>query len=78
VDGVGDQRQRVGGIAEGQFGDDEGRVERCADREGRVKALRHVAMTVMIVPVAVVVMMVIVRHSADNRRLQRELRRRRL
>ena len=70
VNGVRDQRQRVGGIAEDQLGDDEGGIERGADRKGRAETIRRMAVPGMAVGVAmrvgmiVMVVVVIVRHGA--------------
>ena len=69
VNGVGDQRQRVGGVAEDQLGNDERGVERGADRERPAEIVRRVAVAGvimgMIMRVGMFVMMVIVRHSAS-------------
>ena len=66
MNGVRDQRQRVGGISEDQLRYDEDGIERGADRKGRTKTVRRVAVPGMVVTmrVRVIVMVVIVRQSA--------------
>ena len=73
MNGVRNQRQRIGGVAEDQFRNDEGGIERGADGERPAEIIRRMAVTgvtmgMMIMPVGMIVMRVIVRH-ADNRRL---------
>ena len=70
VNGVRNQGQRVGGIAEDQLGNDERGIERGADGERPAEIVRRVAVAGvtmgMIMRVGVIVMSVIVRH-ADRR-----------
>ena len=69
MNGVRNQRQRVGGIAEDQLGNDERGIERGADGERPAEIVRRVAVAGvtmgMIMRVGVIVMRVIVRHSAS-------------
>src|SRR6266496_1932673 len=69
VNGVRNQRQRIGSVAEDQLGNHEGRVERGADGERPAEIVRRVAVAGvtmgMIIPVGMIVMRVIVRHSAS-------------
>ena len=69
MDGVRNQRQRVGGVAENQFRNDERGIERGADGEGSAEIIGRMAVAGgtmgMIIPVGVIVMRVIVRHSAS-------------
>ncbi len=69
VNGVRNQRQRVGGVAEDQFRNDERGIERGADGERPAETIRRVAVAGvtmgMIMPVGMIVMSVIVRHSAS-------------
>ena len=69
VNGVGNQRERIGRIAEDQFGDDKRSIERGADGESPAEIVRRMAvagMTMgMIMAVGVIVMRVIVRHAAS-------------
>ena len=69
MDGVRNQRQRVGGVAEDQFGNDEDGIERGADGERPAEIVRRMAVAGvtmgMIMRVGVIVVSVIVRHSAS-------------
>ena len=73
MDGVRNQRQRVGGVAEDQFGNDEGGIERGADRERPAEIVRRMAVTGvtmgMIMRMGVIVVSVIVRHARKSRRI---------
>jgi hypothetical protein len=64
VNGIGDQRQRVRGIAEHEFGRDEGHVERHANRKRGPEIIRRVAVPGMAVAVRVAVMVVVMGHGA--------------
>ena len=72
MNGVRNQRQRIGGVAEDQFGNDEGGIERGADGERPAEIVRRVAVAGvivgMIMRVGVIVMSVIVRHRLDKLR----------
>ncbi len=59
MNGVRDQRQRIGGIAKNQLGNDERRVERSADRKRRAKTVRRVAVPGMTVGVTMRVGMIV-------------------
>ena len=69
MNGIRNQRQRIGGVAEDQLGNDEGRIERGADGEGPAEIVRRVAVAGvtmgMVMRVGMIVMRVIVRHSAS-------------
>ena len=75
MNGVRNQRQRVGGVAEDQLRNDERRIERGADGERPAEIVRRMAVAgvtmrmIMRVGMVVVMVVVIVRHSADSRRL---------
>jgi hypothetical protein len=66
VHGIGDQRQRVGRIAEHQLGHDEGRVERRAERKRGPEIVGRVAMSGMAMPVRMAGMMVGMIHGASR------------
>jgi hypothetical protein len=70
VDGVRDQRQRIGGVAKGQFGKHERRIERCTQGERDPEAIRRVAVPGVAMRVAVIMIMMMVSHLGDNRRLR--------
>ena len=59
MNGVRDQRQRVGGIAEHQLGDHEHRVERDAYRKRKAEMIGRVAVPDMAMRVAVIVPMIV-------------------
>ena len=62
---VRNQRQRVGGIAEDQFGDDEAGIERGADGKRPAETCRRMAVSGMVMRMGMIVMVVVVRHAAD-------------
>ena len=73
MNGVRNQGQRVGGVAEDQLGNDEGRIERGADGERGAEIVRRVAVAGvtmgMIMPVGMIVMVSDRAPFADCRRL---------
>ena len=68
MDGIRNQGQRVGGVAEDQFGNDERGIERGADGERPAETVRRMAVAGVIMRmtmrVGMTVLVVIVRHSA--------------
>ena len=69
MNGVRNQGQRVGGVAEDQLRNDERRIERGANGERPAEIVGRMAVAGvtmgMIMPVGMIVMRVIVRHSAS-------------
>ena len=55
MDRIGNQRQRVGGIAERQFGHDKRTIERNAGGESKAEIVRRVAVPGMAVRVVVMI-----------------------
>ena len=75
MDGVGNQRQRIRGIAKNQLRNDEHRVERnaCGKRESKI--VRRMAVPGMAMPVRmVVVMIVMMGHAACDNRCGEQIR----
>ena len=65
MDGVGNQCQRIGGIAEGKLGGHEHAVEHRADRKGPAEIDRRMVVAGVIVPVGMIVVM---RHQGNRSR----------
>ena len=64
MQGVGNERERIGKKADTQFDEREGEIERRAEREGGSEACRAVTVPMLMVMMIVVVVMVIVHRSA--------------
>ena len=60
MDGIRNQRQRVRGVAENQFRDDERGIERDADGKRAAEIVRRVAVTGMVMGMTMRVGMVVV------------------